>query len=226
MHARLPPDPAAIEARLFLRDLPIAALPSRCPTLILVVLGADPRAPGADPTSAGQPSSTTSLPSLLAVTLAMVGVTQRCPRCWPPTGERGVLRRLRDHPGATRRAAGRPTACIGPGAAILAARAADPGRPAGFGVPLPRHLLGFLLAFVLGGGGARARAAGRGGGAERQGGDRLGTVPFFRCMFFAGVYLPRVPAPDACSRIGDSRRPGCRRCATPGPAPRSRCTWS
>ncbi|RQX07162.1 ABC transporter permease [Micromonospora arida] len=195
------------EARLYLRDLPTLLTIVGLPTMILVVLGLIPSLREPDPNFDGQNFVNYFAPSLLVVTLAMVGVNTM-PMALATYRERGVLRRLATtpaHPGAL--LAAQLVVAL---AAILASALLliVVGRLA-FGVPLPRHPLGFTLAFVLGTAALLALGLLVAAVARTTKAAQALAVPLFLLtMFFGGVYLPRFLLPDAVARIGDYTPPG------------------
>ncbi|MFF0121403.1 ABC transporter permease [Micromonospora arida] len=195
------------EARLYLRDLPTLLTIVGLPTMILVVLGLIPSLREPDPNFDGQNFVNYFAPSLLVVTLAMVGVNTM-PMALATYRERGVLRRLATtpaHPGAL--LAAQLVVAL---AAILASALLliVVGRLA-FGVPLPRHPLGFTLAFVLGTAALLALGLLVAAVARTTKAAQALAVPLFLLtMFFGGVYLPRFLLPDVVARIGDYTPPG------------------
>ncbi|MEU5670772.1 ABC transporter permease [Micromonospora sp. NPDC047762] len=196
-----------VEARLYLRDLPTLLTIVGLPTLILVVLGLIPSLREPDPNFDGQNFVNYFAPSLLVVTLAMVGVNTM-PMALATYRERGVLRRLATtpaHPGAL--LAAQLVVAL---AAILASALLliVVGRLA-FEVPLPRHPFGFTLAFVLGTAALLALGLLVAAVAKTTKAAQALAVPLFLLtMFFGGVYLPRFLLPDVVARIGDYTPPG------------------
>jgi len=78
-----------------------------------------------------------------------------------------------------------------------------------FGIPLPRHLLGFLAAFLVGV--AALLAIGTLLAAiapTTRAATALGMIGFVVVLFLGGVYLPRVLLPDAIARLGAYAPPG------------------
>lgn len=196
-----------IEARLYLRDLPTLLTIVGLPTLILVVLGFIPSLREPDPNFDGQTFVNYFAPSLLVVTLAMVGVNTM-PMAMATYRERGVLRRLATTPAPP--AALLAAQLVVALAAILASALLliVVGRLA-FDVPLPRHPLGFALAFVLGTAALLALGLLVAAVARTTKAAQALAVPLFLLtMFFGGVYLPRFLLPDAVARIGDYTPPG------------------
>ncbi|MFC3503009.1 ABC transporter permease [Micromonospora krabiensis] len=195
------------ETRLYLRDLPTLLLTVGLPTLILVVLGMIPTLRRPDPTFDGQTFVSYFAPSLLVVTLAMVGVNI-LPTVLATYRERGVLRRLATTPAhpAALLAAQLVLALAGILASalllVLVARLA-------FDVPLPRRPLGFTAAFVLGTAALLALGLLIAAVARTTRAAQALAVPLFLVvMFFGGVYLPRFLLPDFLARVGDYTPPG------------------
>ncbi|SDY48928.1 ABC-2 type transport system permease protein [Micromonospora pattaloongensis] len=196
-----------IEARLYLRDLPTLLSTVGLPTLILVVLGLIPALRKPDPNFDGQTFLSYFAPSLLVVTLAMVGVNI-LPAVLATYRERGVLRRLATTPAnpAALLAAQLLLALSGIVTSavllILVARLA-------FGVPLPRDPVGFTVAFVLGTAALLALGLLIAAVARTAKAAQASALPLFLVvMFFGGVYLPRFLLPEFLARIGDYTPPG------------------
>ncbi|MEV6374652.1 ABC transporter permease [Micromonospora musae] len=196
-----------IETRLYLRDIATVVTTVGLPTLVLVVLGLIPALRRPDPTFDGQTFISYFAPSLLVVTLAVAGLNV-LPTMLATYRERGVLRRLATTPAS-------PAALLAAQlvitlAAILASAVllVVVGRLA-FGVPLPRHPLGFTVAFVLGTAallalGLLVAAVAR----TAKVAQALMAPLFLLIMFFGGVYLPRFLLPDFLVRVGDYTPPG------------------
>ncbi|GGO11819.1 ABC transporter permease [Micromonospora parathelypteridis] len=196
-----------IEARLYLRDLPTLFTIVGLPTLILVVLGLIPSLRRPDPNFDGQTFVSYFAPSLLVVTLAMVGVNI-LPSVLATYRERGVLRRLATTPANPAALLAAQLVLALTGILVSALLLVVVARLA-FGVPLPRHPLGFTLAFVLGTAallalGLLVAAVAR----TAKAGQALAVPLFLVVMFFGGVYLPRFLLPDVVARIGDYTPPG------------------
>ncbi len=195
------------ETRLFLRDPAPVLVAVLLPAAILAALGAVPalREPAA--VFGGLRFTEYFAPSLLAIAIAATGL-QMLPTTLATYRERGILRRLSTTPM-------RPSAVLSAQLSInLAAATAGTvimlAVAVGvFGVPAPRHPLGFLAAFVLGtaaiyGVGLviaavapRARTA-----------TAIGSVLLIVSQLFAGVYLPKFLLPDVVVRIGEDVPPG------------------
>ncbi|MEV6813821.1 ABC transporter permease [Micromonospora sp. NPDC051296] len=195
------------EAKLYLRDIPTLVLTIGLPTLILVVLGLIPTLREPDANFGGQSFITYFTPSLLVLTLAMVGVNA-LPTVLATYRERGILRRLATTPASPLAllTAQLVLALVGilTSAVILAlvARFA-------FGSPLPQHLLGFVAALVLGTAALLALGLLVAAVARTAKAAQALAVPLFMVvMFFGGVYLPRFLLPDFLAEVGAYTPPG------------------
>ncbi len=198
---------AATETRLFLRDPGTVFVAVLLPTLVLVALGSIPALRTPSETFGGGTFLDFFLPSLLAMSIAVLGLTT-LPVGLATYREKGILRRLSTTP--MRPAAilvgqlliNVVTAAVATGLMVVVAALA-------FDIPLPAHPLGFLVAFVLGTAAVfsiglvvaavapRARLA-----------TGIGTVLFILTMFFAGVYLPKFLLPEPLLRISEFVPPG------------------
>ncbi|MEW2475592.1 ABC transporter permease [Micromonospora gifhornensis] len=195
------------EARLYLRDTSTMVLTIALPTLILVVLGLIPTLRKPTPDLGGQSFVTYFTPSLLVVTLAMVGVNV-LPTVLATYRERGILRRLATTPASPLALllAQLVLALIGIlASAVLLAVVAR----LAFGVPLPQHPLGFAAALILGTAALLALGLLVAAVAPTARSAQALTVPVFMAvMFFGGVYLPRFLLPDFLAEIGAYTPPG------------------
>ncbi|MFI6261083.1 ABC transporter permease [Micromonospora sp. NPDC051006] len=196
-----------IETRLYLRDLPTLLTTVGLPTLILVVLGLIPALRKPDPNFDGQTFVSYFAPSLLVVTLAMVAVNV-LPAVLATYRERGVLRRLATTPASPGALLAAQLVLALAGILVSALLVILVARLA-FGVPLPRHPLGFSVAFVLGTAALLALGLLIAAVARTSKAAQALAVPLFLVtMFFGGVYLPRFLLPDFLARIGDYTPPG------------------
>ncbi|MEU8299400.1 ABC transporter permease [Micromonospora sp. NPDC048909] len=196
-----------IETRLYLRDLPTLLTTVGLPTLILVVLGLIPALRKPDPNFDGQTFVSYFAPSLLVVTLAMVAVNV-LPAVLATYRERGVLRRLATTPASPAALLAAQLVLALAGILVSALLVILVARLA-FGVPLPRHPLGFTVAFVLGTAALLALGLLIAAVARTSKAAQALAVPLFLVtMFFGGVYLPRFLLPDFLARIGDYTPPG------------------
>lgn len=195
------------ETRLFLRDPAPVLVAVLLPAAILAVLGAVPalREPAA--AFGGLRFTEYFAPSLLAIAIAATGL-QMLPTTLATYRERGILRRLSTTPM-------RPSAVLSAqllvnlaaataGTVIMVAVAVGV-----FGVPAPRHPVGFLAAFVLGtaaiyGVGLLIAAV----APRARTATAIGSVLFVVSQLFAGVYLPKFLLPEVIVRIGEYVPPG------------------
>lgn len=195
------------ELRLFARDPMNALFGIVLPSLILVALGAVPALREPADVFGGLRFTEYFAPSLLAVSIAVLGV-QGFPVGLATYREKGILRRLAVTPV-------RPATVlvaqlvINATAALLGALLMVVVAVAAFDVPAPRHPLGFAVALLVGTAAVfslglvvaafapRARTA-----------TTIGTVLFMLTQFFAGVYLPKFLLPDAVVAIGEFVPPG------------------
>jgi ABC-2 type transport system permease protein len=195
------------EARLLRRDLGTALVAIVLPSALLLILGAVPALRHADPLFGGQRFIDVFCPSLVVVTIAVLGLNG-LPIRLATYREKGVLRRMSTtpvHPGALLAA----QLIVNIGALVLAVAALLAVARIAFAIPLPRHVLGFLAAAGLGTAAvfsvglvvaALAPTARAGAGA---------SIPLYLlAMFLGGVYLPRFLLPDALVRIGSYFPPG------------------
>ncbi|MGK5743052.1 ABC transporter permease [Micromonospora sp. URMC 103] len=196
-----------IETRLYLRDPTTLLSTIALPTVVLVVLGVIPAARRPDPQFDGQSFIAYFAPSLLVVTLAMVGVNV-LPTVLATYRERGVLRRLRTTP-ASPAALLAAQLVLALGGIVVSALLVVVLARVAFGVPLPARPLGFAAAFVLGTAallalGLLVAAVAR----TTKAAQGLAVPVFLVTMFFGGVYVPRFILPDLLVRIGDYTPPG------------------
>lgn len=195
------------ETRLFLRDRASVVLSVAQPTVVLLLLGSVPALREPDDRFGGQRFIDYFAPSLLAVSVAMLGLLVL------PTGlatyrEKGVLRRFATTPM-------RPAnllavqLLIAVASAVIATVLMIATGSLVFGIGLPNHPLGFLAAFVLGTSAVFALGLVVAAVARRA---RTATgasiVLFLLVMFFAGVYLPKFLLPDVVVRISEYVPPG------------------
>ncbi|MGW5359415.1 ABC transporter permease [Actinopolymorpha pittospori] len=197
----------ALEAKLFLREGAMAFFGIAFPSVLLVVLGLIPalREPSKD--FGGLRFIDTFVPSLVVLTLAVLAVNTM-PTRLATYREKGILRRLSTtpvHPGNLLTAQV-VVNCVAALAAIALLIAV--GRLV-FDVPLPHHLFGFVLALILGGGSMFALGLLAAATAPTARAVALIALPiYFVCMFFGGVFLPRMLLPDLLVTIGTYTPPG------------------
>lgn len=196
-----------IETRLFLRDPMSVAIGLLLPTVILIGLGAIPilREPAED--MGGQRFIDYFAPSAIVMAVAVLGMTN-LPAVLATYRERGVLRRMQAtpvHPAKLLVA----QLIVNLGASLAAALLVIVSGKLVYDVPIPQHLLGFTIAFVLGISSVFALGMLVAAVAPTsRAASGLSTVVFMSVMFFGGVYLPRFMLPDAVARAGDFVPPG------------------
>lgn len=195
------------ELRLWLRDPPNALFGVLLPAAVFSGLGAVPVLREPSPMFGGQTFLTFFAPSMLAISIAVLGL-QSLPVGLATYREQGVLRRLATTPV-------RPSAVllaqllINAVSALLGAALLVVVAVAGFGVPLPRHPLAFTVALLLGTASVFAVGLVVAGTAPRaRTATTVGTVLFMLTQFFAGVYLPKFLLPEPVVAIGAYVPPG------------------
>ena len=196
-----------IEARLFWRDPMTFVIGLLLPTVVLLGLGAVPMLREPSEEYDGVRFIDYFAPSTIVMAVGVIGLTN-LPAVLAAYREHGVLRRMRAtpvHPSKLLVA----QLIVNLGASLVSALLVIIAGNLVFDVPIPQHLLGFTIAFVLGISAVfaigmvvaavapTARAA-----------SGLSTVLFMTAMFFGGVYLPRFMLPDAVARAGDFVPPG------------------
>jgi ABC-2 type transport system permease protein len=198
---------AKAETRLFLRDPLTTLLGVLLPAAVLAGLGAVPALREPSEVFGGLRFTEYFAPSLLAISIAVLGV-QNLPTGLATYREKGILRRMSATPVS-------PFAVlvvqlllnlvtVALGTVLMVAVAVGV-----FGVPAPRHPLGFALAFLFGTGAVFAIGLLIAAVAPRaKVAAGIGTVVFMVTQFFAGVYLPKFLLPDVIVRIGDFVPPG------------------
>jgi ABC-2 type transport system permease protein len=196
-----------IETRLFLRDPMSFTIGLLLPSVILIGLGAIPilREPAED--MGGQRFIDYFAPSMIVMAVGTIGLTN-LPAVLAGYREHGVLRRMRAtpvHPAKLLLA----QLVVNLGASLASALLVIVSGNLVFDVPVPQHLLGFTIAFVLGISSVFALGMLVAAVAPTaKAATGLSTVLFMSAMFFGGVYLPRFMLPDALARVGDFVPPG------------------
>jgi ABC-2 type transport system permease protein len=196
-----------LEAKLFLREPGTPFVVVLLPTVILVILGIvlSPHRP--EPFLGGQRFIDVFVPSMVVITLAVLGVNTM-PARLVKYRQKGVLRRLSTTP-------------VGPAAllvsqvlmnlavAVVALVLLIVVGNLGFGVPLPQQPIGFGAAFLLGMAAMLAIGLLIAAVAPSPGVAAALIVPIFiTVMFLGGVYVPRPYLPDLIQELGDYAPPG------------------
>jgi ABC-2 type transport system permease protein len=196
-----------VEARLLRRDLGTSLAAVVLPTLLLVILGAIPALRRPDNTFGGQRFIDVFCPSLVVITIAVLGLNG-LPIRLATYRENGVLRRMSTtpvHPANLLAA----QLLVNLAALVVSVAVLIAVGSLGFDVPVPRHPLGFVAAFGLGA--AALFSVGLLVAAiapTARAGAGMAVPLYLLAMFFGGVYLPRFLLPDLLVRIGDYTPPG------------------
>jgi ABC-2 type transport system permease protein len=197
----------AVETRLLLREVGVPLIAVLVPIVILVALGAIPAMRQPDATFDGRSFLDVFCPSLVVLTLAVLGANT-LPARIASYREKGVLRRMSTtpvHPGYLLAA----QVVVNLAIAVVAVAALLATARLGFGVVLPQHPAGFLAAFLLGTAAVFACGLLVAAIAPNSRVAAALIVPLFvLSMFFGGVYLPRFLLPEVLVRIGDYTPPG------------------
>ena len=196
-----------VEAKLFFRDPAAWIFSILLPVGLLVGLGAVPALREPSEEFGGARFIDIFAPSLVVITLAVLGVNM-LPIRLATYREKGVLRRLSTTPASpamllvAQLVVNALLAIVAVGLLVVVGKLA-------FDVPLPQHPVGFAAAFLLGLSSLFALGLLVASVAPTS---RIGTAAampvFFVVMFFGGVYLPRFLLPDIVVRIGDYTPPG------------------
>jgi ABC-2 type transport system permease protein len=196
-----------VEAKLFLREWLNPLFAILLPTLLLVVFGSIGSMNQPDPNLGGLRFIDIWVPSLLVVTLAILGL-QVLPGGLATYRERGILRRLSTTP-------------VSPAYVLIAQLVVNLVVAAlavvllmvvgllAFDVRPPGDWPGFILAWLLGTSAVYAlglMVASFARGSRMA--TTVGTLLFLLVMFFGGVYVPRQLLPEGLARVGDWTPPG------------------
>lgn len=196
-----------VETKLFFRDTSTWVVSLLLPTVILGVLGTISVVRVPSEAFGGYRFIDVFVPSLVVMTLAMLGVNT-LPIRLATYREKGVLRRLSTTPVKP------ATLLIAQLVLNMAVAVASlflllaVGKLA-FDVPLPQHFLGFVMAYLLGMSslfslGLMVAAV----APTARAGTALAMPIFALVMFLGGVYFPRMLLPDFVIRLGDYTPPG------------------
>jgi ABC-2 type transport system permease protein len=191
-----------VESKLFLRDRVAVPLTLALPVLLVIAFGLIPGIRDPDPDLGGQAPIELVAAIGVSIVLAMLGLSV-LPTVLATYRERGILRRL----GAT---PVHPAALLGAQLVVNAAVAvvsmallvAVGGLAVG--LPVPRQLAGFGLAFLLGV--TALFAVGLVVAAlapTTRAATGIGMTLFFPSLFLAGVYVPREAMPAALQHVSD-----------------------
>ncbi|MEU6172626.1 ABC transporter permease [Streptantibioticus parmotrematis] len=192
----------ATEARLFLRDPAAAFFTLAFPVLLLVILGCVPGFRTATPKLGGLSTVEVYAPIMVVFTLTMLAMNGLAP-VLTAYREKGVLRRLSASPVPAALVLGALVVLYLAVAVVSLLMVVVVGRLA-FGVPLPRQLAAFLVAFVFAA--ASLFAVGlliAAVAPSAKAGQAIGTALFFPLEFFSGLWVPRQTMPSVLRHIGD-----------------------
>ncbi len=196
----------AVETKLFFREPGVWLLAILLPTVVLVVVGllfgTKP-----DPALGGLRWIDIFAPSMVVMTLAVLGVNT-LPARLVKYREKGVMRRLSTTPASPRSLLIAQLA-VNMGVAVVSLVVLIVVGNLVLQIPLPKDLLGFTLAFVLGMSALFSLGLLVAAVAPTPGIATAMFVPLFALvMFLGGVYLPRQMLPEFLIRIGDYTPPG------------------
>ena len=183
------------ELRLFLREPFSLFWIIAFPSILLTILGLIPSFREPDPDLHGDRVIDVYVPVSVLLAMIMAGL-MALPPVLATYRERGILRRMSTTPV-------RPAALLAAqivlhfAAALLSASLAVAAGRLAFGVDLPRHPAGYLLALLLGALGALALGSAiTAVTPTAKATNVLATVAFFPTMFLAGVWIPVQAMPE------------------------------
>lgn len=196
----------ATEARLFFREPGIWLLTILLPTIILVgvglIFGTEP-----DPALGGRRWIDTFAPSMVVMTLAILGVNT-LPARLVKYRDKGVLRRLSTTP-AHPRSLLIAQLVVNMGVALISLGLLLVVGKLVLQIPFPQDPIGFGVAFLLGMSALFALGLFVAAVAPTVGTANALFIPLFvLVMLLGGVYLPRAFLPEILIRIGDYTPPG------------------
>lgn len=195
-----------VEARLFFREPGMWLVSILLPTIILVVVGLL-FGTDADPALGGLRWIDTFAPSMVVMTLAVLGVNT-LPGRLVKYREKGVLRRLSTTPASPRSLLIAQLA-VNMGVALISLAVLLVVGYLVFQIPMPKDPIGFGVAFLLGMSALFALGLLVAAVAPTPATATAMFVPLFALvMFLGGVYLPRMLLPEFLIRIGDYTPPG------------------
>jgi ABC-2 type transport system permease protein len=191
-----------VESKLFLRDRVAAPLTLVLPLLLVIAFGLIPGIRDPDPDLGGQAPLELVAAIGVAIALAMLGLSV-LPTVLATYRERGILRRLGATPVHPASLLGAQLVVSMAAAVVSIALLLGVGSLA-VGLPMPRQLAGFGLAFLLGLAalftvGLLVAAL----APTTRAATGIGMSLFFPSLFLAGVYVPREAMPPVLRHISD-----------------------
>jgi ABC-2 type transport system permease protein len=196
----------AVEAKLFVREPGVWLLTILLPTFVLVAVGLV-FGVEEDPSLGGRRWIDIFAPSMVVMTLAILGVNL-LPARLVKYRDQGVLRRLSTTP-ASPRSLLVAQLVVNMGVALVSLIVLIVVGRLVLEIPLPKDLVGFTIAFLLGMSALFALGLLVAAVAPTAGIATALFVPLFALvMFLGGVYLPRMMLPELLIRIGDYTPPG------------------
>ncbi|MFC7375617.1 ABC transporter permease [Brachybacterium sp. GCM10030267] len=188
------------EARLYLREPMAWFWVIAFPTLLLIVLGFIPTFREADADLGGQTVIGLYVSICILLSMVMVGATAM-PMTLIEYRSSRILRRLRTTPVSPLTILGAQAVVFGVSVAIAAALCLTVGRLA-YGAPLPQHLLGWLVTFIL----ALAAMLATGGvitalTPNASVGNVVSMMVMLPTMFTTGVWFPVQTMPQTLQTI-------------------------
>jgi ABC-2 type transport system permease protein len=195
-----------VEARLFFREPGVWLLTILLPTIVLLVVGlmfgVEP-----DQSLGGPRWIDIFAPSMVVMTLAILGVNT-LPARLVKYREKGVMRRLSTTPAS-------PSTLliaqllVNMGVAVISLALLIAVGNIVFQISIPKDLIGFAVAFLLGMSALFALGLLVAAVAPTPGMATALFIPLFALvMFLGGVYLPRMLMPEFLIRLGDYTPPG------------------
>jgi ABC-2 type transport system permease protein len=190
-----------MELKLYFRDYAAVFFGTVLSPMILVILGCIPSFRVHDPELGGQSVIGLYVPIMLAMAIAMIGLSTM-PAQLATYRERGILRRLSTTPVRPRDLLA-AQAAVQFGILLMASTLVVLIGWTAFGVGLPRNPIAFLGAFLLATGALFAIGLMLAAAPTAKTAAALGSAVFFPMMFLAGLWVPREVMPGALRSVSD-----------------------
>ncbi len=191
---------ATIELKLYLRERVGPVWATGFPLLLLIIFGSIPSFNKPSKDFGGLTELDVYVPILFAFVIAMLSLTA-LPMALTSYRERGVLRRMRTTPVGPARVLAAQV-MVNLASLVVTVTALLAVARLGYGVLLPRQLVGFIIAVLMAVAALMAiglfvaSVAPVGRAAQA-----IGTLLFFPMMFFAGLWLPIDQMPPVLRHI-------------------------